>query len=224
VTQAYYYTYPGYGETNNPTYKTFQFLKDHLGTQMVKIYPVEDPNTLKYYNYRGYVTTYPGRGTARGDIILWGLNWGDTDININFQVNNLSNLFTYTLSTKYRLAAPSLLHGDVGSLNETCAPLPTQELPITQVGVSSPTWSNGQISLSVPVSKYSWVAYMITRTPKSSFYNLRTPFLFNFSSQSQAAAATTEFTTPSLSPYPAPEAEPGGWEANPADREGIPYP
>ena len=123
VDQAYYFTDPTFGgATTNPTYKTFEFLKTHLGSVLLKSYPT-DSTTFKYHDYRGYVAQ-----DNDGTITLWGLSWGDITTTVNVQVDNLSPLYTYTLTGCHKLIAPSLLHGALGDEN---APPLSQELQIT---------------------------------------------------------------------------------------------
>jgi hypothetical protein len=45
VRQAYFYTLPGLdATTSHPTYKTFAFLKEHLGDRLLKVYDNNNPN------------------------------------------------------------------------------------------------------------------------------------------------------------------------------------
>lgn len=192
VDQAYYF--PANGNTTSPTYQTLGFLKDHLGNQLDQIYPTDDPTILASSTYRGYVTHRTG--TGEGEIILWGLNWGSSSTTINFQVGNLSPLYTYNLLGYSKLQASTLLHGAV---NDPCAPSLAQPLAITFTPASA-SWTT-QINQSVIIPPNSWVAYVIQRVPNGPIFTSWLPLSLKPVTGEQAE-------TEKQAPYPAPNATP----------------
>lgn len=167
VDQANYYTYAPAGDNTNPTYQTFEYLKNNLGDELLKVYP-EGSNEFDSTDYRGYVT----EKDSTGEIILWGLNWGDGPQTISYTVDNLDN-FTYTLSTGDMLKASTLLEG---SMDEPCRLQMTNPLSVDHFAINYPTWS-GQIGLSIIVPEYSWVAYHIQRQAPGLIYTNWLPIM-----------------------------------------------
>ena len=195
VSQAHYYTLPtgpNTTDTTHPTYKTFQFLKDHLGNTLLQSYDNGSPATT--YN-RGYVI----QDNSSGTVSLWGLNWGDSSATIDFSLT-VSGLYNYSMTGCYDLTAPSLLHGKVnGGLTNDFAPPLTQTLPINYTPTSS-FWNNGLINYSMNISKASWIACFITRTPKGPIWTVSLPIIIK-SSNNQMLSGASYLNS---NPYPAP--------------------
>ena len=66
IEQAHYYIYPSVdGDTQQPTYQTFQFLEAHLGDRLLGWAGAEGDE------WRAYIT----RDSQSGVLMLWALNW-----------------------------------------------------------------------------------------------------------------------------------------------------
>ncbi len=162
LTQAHFHTNPAFGSAlENPTYQTFVYLRESLGDRLLASYDGGDPAGTQM---RAYVThqSDPERPDFAA-IRLWGLNWGDSEQRIQFQVAGLDQ--AYTIDRVCTMAAPSLLHGASGE-EDSPADQPMDEPLSINCSLRPGDYPAGgswdtRISLGLALPPYSWTAYTL---------------------------------------------------------------
>jgi hypothetical protein len=145
---AHFFTDPTFGsaasQDMNPTYRTFEFLKQHLNGVLLA---AQDDALLGSWS-RGYVTF----DALSCGVTFWALNWGTTPVTYSFSFQSVPSLASKAyLATTYSLSAQSLFHGAVCP-NGTCPAADQDQGKYPNAGAPNTCDGAGTCVLTAPLA------------------------------------------------------------------------
>lgn len=116
-----------------PVYKAFQALRDHMGDTLVDVLATDDSSNIRLYTTKNSIT---------GEIVVWGLNFSDTDSQtLQLSLDNLLSGQNYSV-TLMKLAG--IGGGDTSLMTYTAAS-----------GVQSIDWTSTNLTGQIDLSNFS---------------------------------------------------------------------